>query len=168
MKGDAKNPKFSEAAMKEFNELLTRYPDTQAPLLMVLHIAEREFGWLSEEVQHYVAGLLKLPASHVAGVVTFYTMYKRSPHGPKSIQWCSTLPCALRGSEQVYDHIAQCLGIKNGGTSADGLVTVRKVECLGACDKAPVMLVNEDLEVEVDEKKFDALHAAWRKENARA
>jgi len=75
---DAANPQFSDVAMAEFQDIVSRYPNTQAPLLMVLHLAEREFGWLSTEVQEYVAGLLELPPSHVSGVVTFIGSTRKS------------------------------------------------------------------------------------------
>lgn len=156
------SPAFSESAMAEFKDIVSRYPNTQAPLLMVLHLAEREFGWLSTEVQAYVAELLELPPSHVSGVVTFYTMYKRVPKGERRVQFCSTLSCAIMGSERVWDHFCDRLGLeRRGGVSACGKVSIEKVECLGACDRAPMMLVNDDTESYLTPERIDELLRDW-------
>jgi NADH-quinone oxidoreductase subunit E len=156
------NPCFSKEAMNEFEDICSRYPNKMAPLLMVLHLAEREFDWLSEAVQDYVAGLLNLPPSHVRGVVTFYTMYKRSRKGRHRIQFCSTLSCAIRGSEEIFDHLCRRLGLaRQGGLSDDALVSVEKVECLGACDRAPMMLDNDETHGELSPEKIDALLESW-------
>ncbi len=166
---DPHAPQFSDAAMAEFNDLCSRYPNKMAPLLMVLHLAEREFGWLSDEVQAYVAGLLELPASHVSGVVTFYTMYKQVAKGEKRIQFCSTLSCAILGSEKVWDHFCSRLGLgRKGGKSTCGKVSIEKVECLGACDWAPMMLVNEDTEKHLTPERVDELLREWNVEFADA
>lgn len=164
---DAKAPEFSPEAMKEFDELCSRYPNKMAPLLMVLHLAEREFGYLSLEVQEYVANLLELSPAHVQGVCTFYKMYKLEPKGKKRIQYCATLSCAIMGGEKVYDHICKKIGVgRKGGTSKDGLVSVEKVECLGACDLGPMMLMNDETHGNLTPEKFDELYEKWKQENA--
>jgi NADH-quinone oxidoreductase subunit E len=165
---DAKNPKFSPEAMTEYEDLLTRYPNKMAPLLMVLHLAERQFSYLSIEVQEYVANLLELPPSHVQGVATFYTMYKRKQKGRRRIQYCATLTCAIMGAEKVYDHICKKLDLKNHGVEEDGLVSIEKVECLGACDLGPMMLVNDETHGNLTPEKFDALYEQWKKEDQNA
>lgn len=165
---DPKNPKFSPEAMKEYEDLLTRYPNKMAPLLMVLHLAEKEFSYLSTPVQEYVANLLELPPSHVQGVSTFYTMYKLKKKGRRRIQYCATLSCAIMGGEKVYDHICKKLNLENHGVEEDGLVSIEKAECLGACDLGPMMLVNDETHGLLTPEKFDALYEQWKKEDQHA
>jgi NADH-quinone oxidoreductase subunit E len=161
------NPQFSSEAMKVYEDLLTRYPNKKAPILMVLHLAEKEFGYLSLDVQEYVANLLELPPAHVLGVCTFYKMYKLEPKGKKRIQYCATLSCAIMGGEKVFDHICSKIGVgRKGGLSEDGLVSIEKVECLGACDLAPMMLTNDETHGLLTPDKFDALYEKWKTENA--
>ena len=136
--------KFSEKGMKKYEWLLTRYPDKQAVLLPTLRIAEREFGNLGIPEMKYVADLMGISPARVFGVVTFYTHFRRAGTGTYHIQVCSTLSCALRGSQDVCDHIAQKLGIEVGETTEDGKFTLSKVECLGSCDTAPMFQMNDD------------------------
>ncbi|MBI4615628.1 MAG: NAD(P)H-dependent oxidoreductase subunit E [Planctomycetes bacterium] len=150
-------PEFSEAAKRELEELRTRYPTSKAVLLPALRIAEREFGGLSDEALVYVAGLLDLPPAHVHGVLTFYTHYRRAGTGKHRIMVCSTLPCALRGSEGVYDHLCRRLGVASGETTPDGLFTLEKVECLGACGTAPVVAWNDEYHENLTIDQVDAL-----------
>ncbi len=136
--------KFSESGRKKYEWLLTRYPEKQAVLLPALRIAEEEFGELGLPEMKYVANLLGISPSRVFGVVTFYTHFRRAGTGKFHIQVCSTLSCALRGSQDVVDHIAGRLGIECGETTEDGLFTLTKVECLGSCDTAPMFQLNDD------------------------
>jgi len=164
---DVTAPKFSPEAKKEFDELCSRYPNKMAPLLMVLHLAEKEFGYLSIEVQEYVANLLELSPAHVQGVCTFYTMYKLEKKGKIRIQYCATLSCAIMGGEKVFDHICSKIGVsRKGGMSEDELVSVEKVECLGACDIGPMMLANDETHGNLTPEKFDALYEKWKSKNA--
>ena len=136
--------KFSEKGMKKYEWLLTRYPDKQAVLLPALRIAEEEFGELGIPEMKYVADLMGISAARVFGVVTFYTHFRRAGTGKYHIQLCSTLSCALRGSQELGDHIAKRLGIEMGETTDDGMFSLSKVECLGSCDTAPLFQLNDD------------------------
>lgn len=135
---------FSENAKKEFEEILRKYPQKQAGLLPVLHLAQREFGYISMEVMDYVASLMGLPQSEVYGVATFYTMYNKKPVGKYFIQVCTNISCSLLNSEKIIKHIEERLGIKVGEITKDNKFTLSTVECLGSCGTAPMMQINDD------------------------
>src|SRR4051812_25266273 len=103
--------KFSDAAMREYQETLTHYPTRQAALLPTLWIAQREFGWLPDHVQDYVATLMELPPAHVRAVVSFYTMFHRKPVGRFLLDICTNLSCRLRGADKIVDCISRKLGV---------------------------------------------------------
>ncbi len=101
MTADVRPSAFSEAALAEYREILTRYPERRAALLPTLWLAQREFGWLSLPAQEYVAELMEIPLSWVTSVVSFYTMYWTEPKGRHHLQVCVNLSCALRGSDRL-------------------------------------------------------------------
>ena len=133
---------FSPDAQAEFQAILARYPVKRAATLPTLHLAQREFGWISPEVLAYVAGLLDLPPIKVHEVVTFYSMFHRQPVGKHLIECCATLPCALNGAEALLEHVERKLGIKAGQTTPDGRVTLKKAECMAACGGGPCLQVD--------------------------
>ncbi len=135
---------FSDAALKAFDEIVKRYPEKRAALLPVLHLAQREFGWLSQDVMEYVGQLLDVPVGEVYDTASFYTMFYKKPVGKYHIQVCHTLSCALRGARNIYNHLEYKLGIKNGEVTPDGKFSLVKVECLGSCGTAPVVQINDD------------------------
>ncbi len=133
---------FSEATLKEYHEVLGHYPTRQAALLPTLWMAQREFGWISNEVEDYVARLMELPPAHVRAVVSFYTMFYRQPMGRWHLEVCTNLPCRLRGAEQIVDCIKSKLNLSPGETSADGKFSLTEVECLASCGTAPMLQLN--------------------------
>jgi len=133
---------FSEAALAEYRDILTRYPERRAALMPTLWLAQREFGWLSEDVMAYVAELMQLPVAWVTSVASFYTMYWKRPPGRWHLQLCRNLPCALRGSLEIRRVIEQRLGIRDGQKTPDGRFSFEEVECLASCGTAPVLQVN--------------------------
>lgn len=141
-------PTFSQSALAEYNELLGRYPTRQAALLPTLWIAQREFGWLSEAAQDYVARLMELPPAHVRAVVSFYTMFHRKPVGRYLLDVCTNLSCRLRGADKIVDCIRRRLKIEIGETTADGRFTLGSVECLASCGTAPMLQLNQDAFIE--------------------
>jgi NADH-quinone oxidoreductase subunit E len=136
--------KFSERALAEYRELLTRYPTRQAALLPTLWLAQDEFGWLSEEAQDYVARLMELPPAHVRAVVSFYTMFHRKPVGRFLIDVCTNLSCRLRGADRIVECLSRRLGIALGETTPDGRFTLQSVECMASCGTAPMLQLNQD------------------------
>ena len=135
-------PVFSEKALAEYRDILARYPQRRAALMPTLWLAQREFGWLSEEAMAYVAELMELPVAWVTSVASFYTMYWKRPPGRWHLQLCRNLPCALRGSLDIQRAIEDRLGIRDGEKTADGRFSFEEVECLASCGTAPVLQIN--------------------------
>ena len=148
---------FSEQGKKEFEKIISKAVTKQSALISTLHIAQREFGYITPEAMDYVAKLVDLSPARVQGAVTFYTMFYTKPVGKYVLQVCSTLSCALRSSESLFDHISKKLGISKGETTKDGRFTLVKVECLGSCGTSPVMQVNEDYHENLTLEKVDQL-----------
>lgn len=145
--------KFSDAVLKEVNTLLARYPKKVHGLLPLLHIAQRENqGWLPPGWDAYAAELCDTTVNHVRGVITFYNMFRTTPPGKFHIMVCTCVPCGLCGGDKLLEHLQHRLDIHAGQTSDDGLFSIEEAQCLAACDRAPLMLVNEDL---VERVTFD-------------
>jgi NADH-quinone oxidoreductase E subunit len=123
----------------------------------VLYLAQREFGHLGSEAIEYVARLMDQAPARVLGVVSFYTLYNMKPVGRHHIQVCRTLPCALRGAENVTRLLKKKLGIEPGQTTPDGRFTLSEVECLASCGTAPMMQVNDDYYENLTEEKIDEI-----------
>lgn len=150
---------FKPETLEQVIKITKRYPEgkQKSALIPVLHIAQKEFGgWLDVSVMDYVAQVLQLKPIEVYEVATFYTMFNMKPVGKYVLEVCRTGPCMVRGSEKILNHIRTKLNISDGGTSADGLFTLKPAECLGACGYAPMMQLgkfyHENLTIEkVDE-----------------
>jgi NADH-quinone oxidoreductase subunit E len=125
-------------------ELLSRYPTKMGACIPLLHLCQDQHGWVSLPVMEFVAARLSLPLAHVQGVVTFYTLFNQKPVGKHQLWVCRTLPCALRGADDVLRHCEKRLGIHAGQTTADGKVTLRTAECLASCGTAPMIQVDKD------------------------
>jgi NADH-quinone oxidoreductase subunit E len=134
---------FSSSALSECQRLFERYPNRRSALLPVLWLAQREFHVITPEVTDYIGELLGLPGSDVYSVASFYTMFNKRPVGKYHLQVCHNVTCYLRGCRNVITHIKKRLGIESGQTTSDGKFTLSTVECLGSCDSAPMMQVNE-------------------------
>jgi NADH-quinone oxidoreductase subunit E len=128
----------------QLEAILARYPNKQAATIPVLHLCQDQHGWVSEAVIAFVAERLELPASHVKGVVTFYTLFNQHPVGKHQVWVCRTLSCALRGSDAILHHCEKRLGVHAGQTTKDGKVTLRTAECLASCGTAPMMQVDKE------------------------
>lgn len=148
---------FSEETRAKHDRLLTRYPNREAAILPTLYLAQREFGYLSDEAILYVADLLGFTPARIYGVATFYTMYNKKPVGKYHLQVCRNLSCSLMGAEHLIEHVARKIGVKPGETTADGKFTLSTVECLGSCGTAPVMQVNDDYYENLTEESIDAI-----------
>jgi NADH-quinone oxidoreductase E subunit len=142
---------------RRIDELLERFPMKGSALLPALYLVQEEKGYVSEESMEYVASKIGVSPAFVAGVVSFYTMFHPKPVGRHHIQVCRTLPCALRGANDLMAHLRSRLGIRDGETRADGTFSLTSVECLGACDKAPFIQINETEHGPVDEETMDAI-----------
>lgn len=148
---------FPAPARERIDRILSRYPTKQAALLPVLWVAQETWGWISREAAEEVARILELPAAHVSGVLTFYTMYNLEPVGRHLLQFCTSISCHLAGAERLVEHCRKRLGIGLGETTPDGKFTMVEVECIAGCDRAPSMMVNDVYHEPMDESKLDAL-----------
>jgi NADH-quinone oxidoreductase subunit E len=151
---------FSEEKLNRVNELISRYPqgNHKSALLPVLHLAQQEFGgWLDVSTMDYVASLLELQPIEVYEVATFYSMYNLKPVGKYVFEVCHTGPCMVNGSDNIIDYIKQKLNIGVGETTADGLFTLKTVECLGACGYAPMMQLGKTYREHLTKEKVDAI-----------
>ncbi|HXH28430.1 MAG TPA: NAD(P)H-dependent oxidoreductase subunit E [Candidatus Polarisedimenticolia bacterium] len=142
---------------RRIESLKALFPQQGSALLPALHLIQEDKGYVSEESMVYVAGKLGLSPAFVAGVVSFYTMFHTRPVGRHHLQICRTLPCALRGCVSLLRHAERRLGIRDGQTTADGRFSLTTVECLGNCDKAPALQINDKDYGPLDERAFDAL-----------
>ena len=146
---------FTPEQLAEVRRLQALYPDRRGALLPVLHMAQDAFGWVSLEVEEYVAGLFDLSPAHVHEVVTFYTLYFRQPKGRHVVSVCHNLSCHLAGAKTVLDQLRTRLGIEVGETTPDGRVTLLAVECLCACERAPMMQVDDRYEFDLTPERVD-------------
>src|SRR6476469_5376779 len=128
-----------------FDTIITRYPPDQkrSAVLPALYLVQAQLGYVTATAMRYVAGLLEITPADVEDVVSFYTMFYRKPVGRFVLQVCRTLSCALNGAERVTEELAATLKIAPGHTDPTGTFTLLEVECLGACDRAPVIMVND-------------------------
>ncbi len=153
---------LSESTKARFAAEVTKYPpdQKQSAVMACLAIVQQEQGWVSAEAEEAVAQYLGMAPIAVSEVTTFYNMYNQQPVGRFKLAVCTNLPCQLRNGQHALEHLCHKLGIEEGGTSADGMFTVQKAECLGACADAPVMLVNDRQMVSFmsDARLDDLLH----------
>lgn len=150
--GEGMAVQFSEKALQHYERIVAKYPQKRAAIMPVLWLAQKEFGWLSTEVMEYVALLMSLPLSWIAGVASFYTMFHKKPVGKNHLQVCTNISCMLRGSDDILHCIEEHLGIRPGETTPDGKFSLEEVECLASCGTAPMMQVNEDYQENLDVK----------------
>jgi NADH-quinone oxidoreductase subunit E len=137
--------------------LRENYPDRRSILIPLLWIIQDEAGWISLEIMTEVAEICDCTSAEVLEVVSFYQMFNRDPVGKYVLGVCGTLPCALCGSDGLYEYLSEKLGIGWEETTPDGLFTIQRRECLGACSEAPVMLVNQRLETKLTRAKVDKI-----------
>jgi NADH-quinone oxidoreductase subunit E len=123
-------------------EVIARYPQARSALLPLLHLVQSVDGFVSPRGIELCADLLGLTAAEVSGVATFYSQYKRHPNGTYTIGVCTNTLCAIMGGDEIWDFVSAHLGIGHDETTADGLVTLERIECNAACDYAPVVMAN--------------------------
>lgn len=149
------SPELTDQTKKKIEEIASRYASKEAALLPILHLVQREKGFISQQEEKQVAHLLNIKPIKIREVVTFYTMFNQKEVGKYHIQVCSNLSCSLLGAESLIDHLKDKLGIEVGETTSDQKFTLTTVECLGACEQAPCMMVNFDYYGNLDKGKID-------------
>lgn len=150
---------LSENFYSQLAKIRPRYPTNQAALLPALHLAQKEHGWVSDEIMDEVAAAIDIPPPVVREVVTFYTMYNLKPVGRYHLQFCTNISCALMGAEELLEHCEKKLGIEAGQTTRDNRFTITEVECLGACGTAPCVQINDDYHENLNNERLERVLA---------
>lgn len=162
--------KFCEETLAVANKIIARYPEGKhkSALIPLLHLAQAEFdGWLSPAAMDYVASLLKIQNIEAYEVASFYSMFNLKPVGNCLIEVCRTSSCWLRGANEVIQHLENKLGITEGETTADGMFTLKAVECLGSCGTAPMMMIGAQFHENLTHEKVDAIIETCKQEGKR-
>ncbi|GIH22411.1 hypothetical protein Aph01nite_07210 [Acrocarpospora phusangensis] len=136
------SPEVRERLETDAKEIIGRYPKTRSALLPLLHLVQSEDGYVSDDGHEFCAEILGLSKAEVVGVSTFYTMYKRKPAGEYHVGVCINTLCAVMGGDQIWSELTEHVGVGADETTADGKVSLERIECNAACDFAPVMMVN--------------------------
>lgn len=144
-------------------DLLPRYPTRKALTLPLLHLCQEQEGFVTPAVVAYVARTLDVSTAHVEGVVTFYTLYMQKKVGRNVIWVCRTLSCELTGAPGIQHALEEKLGCHVGETTADGVFTLLKAECLAACGGGPMVQLNDEYHEHLTPAKLDAILDAARK-----
>ncbi|WP_135078034.1 NADH-quinone oxidoreductase subunit NuoE [Terasakiella sp. SH-1] len=137
---------FTTENLERAKQHITKYPEgkQQSACMPLLDLAQRQHGWLPRAAMDMVAEMLGMAPTRVYEVATFYTMFNKEPVGKHHVQVCTNISCWLRGSDDIVKAVQETAEINTGETSADGLITLWEVECLGACSNAPMMQINDD------------------------
>jgi NADH-quinone oxidoreductase subunit E len=147
--------KFSDEFETRLTEMVPHYPTKRSALVPTLLYAQDEIGFLSDQVITEIATRLDLTELEVRNVISYYSMLTTKPRGKFNVQVCTNISCMVRGGEELFEHCAKKLGVKNRGTTADGLFTLEEVECIGACSWAPAVQVNYDFHENLTPEKMD-------------
>lgn len=148
---------LSEKIKNEILELQKLYPEKRSALIPALHLAQAEVGYLPRTVQNEIASLFDIDPNEINAIVTFYDMFFEEPIGKHVLHVCKNVSCMLKGGDDLLSKICTKLGVKPGETTADGEFTVIPSECLAACDKAPMMLVDDKVVGPISENELDAI-----------
>jgi len=149
--------RLNEANVLLAKEIIGRYPKARSATIPLLHLAQQQNGYVTNEAMAHIAELVGATSAEVLGTATFYEMFKFEPVGKYLVNICGTLSCALMGSEELLHHAEQRLGVKAGGTTADGLFTLERAECQAACTEAPCLQVNYRYRFKVTPADLDQL-----------
>ena len=146
-----------DEAKRRFDELTKRYPEKRSALIPILHEAQATAGYLKPETIEWVAEYLGLSAAEVMSVASFYDMLNLEPVGKHMIYVCQNLSCALLGAERLIRHLESTLGIRMGETTPDGLISLKRMECLASCGTAPAIQIDGTFYEKMTPKKLDDL-----------
>jgi NADH-quinone oxidoreductase subunit E len=154
---------LSTHILEEIRELPARYPQPRSAVMPALDLAQEELGYLTPEAMTEVAAALELDPGYVEGVATFYSLFHLEPIGKHRFYVCTNLSCMIRGAYGIVDHVKKSIGVSNPDeVSADGLFSYEEVECLGACEYAPMMRVDHQYHYDLTPEKIDKLIADRR------
>lgn len=154
---------LSKESEEVIKKELTRYETTYSAIIPSLFQVQKQEGWVPPEAVPVLSKVMNIPQAHINEVLYFYTMFNKKPVGKLHVQVCTNISCAMNGGRELADHLCKHFNVKEGAVSADGKITVSKVECLGSCGTAPMMQVNdqyiENLTPETAVKKLKELGA---------
>jgi NADH-quinone oxidoreductase subunit E len=148
---------ISDERQQRFDDLVRRYPEKRSALIPILHEVQAEVGYLSPEAIEWVAAYLGLSPADVMSVASFYDMLNLEPVGKHMIYVCQNLSCALLGAERLIRHLESALGIRMGETTPDGLISLKRMECLASCGTAPAIQIDGTFYEKMTPKKLDDL-----------
>lgn len=158
---------LSEHVVEEIRALPPLFPEIRSAVMPALDLAQEELGYLTPEAMSEVAALLDLDPGYVEGVATFYTLFHTEPVGKHRMYICTNISCKLRGADELLEHAMKAVGVEDfEQVSADGLFSVEAVECLGACEYAPMMRLDHGYHYDLTPEKLDALIAERRNGHA--
>jgi len=149
--------RLTEANVAIAREIIARYPRPKSALIPLLHLAQEQDGYVTEDAMEHIGELLGITPAEVFGVASFYEMFKFEPVGKYLVNICTNIACQLLGAWELLEHAEERLGIKAGSTTDDGLFTLEDVECIAACTEAPCLQVNYRYRYKVSHEDFDRL-----------
>jgi NADH-quinone oxidoreductase subunit E len=138
-------------------EIIGRYPVKKSALIPLLHLAQQQDGYVTDDAMAHIGELVDVSSAEVLGTCSFYEMFKREPVGRYVVNVCTNISCQLVGGEELLHHAEKTLGIKSGNTTPDGMFTVEDVECIAACTEAPCLQVNYRYRHRITHDEFDQL-----------
>ncbi len=149
--------RFTETNLGIAHETIARYPRPKSALIPLLHLAQEQDGYVTDDAMAHIAELIGVTPAEVLGTCSFYEMFKREPVGDYLINVCTNIACMLVGGEELLHHLEDRLGIKAGSTTPDGTFTLEDVECIAACTEAPCLQVNYRYLNKVSNAEVDTL-----------
>jgi NADH-quinone oxidoreductase subunit E len=149
--------RLTEANVAVARDIISRYPRPKSALIPLLHLAQEQDGYVTEDAMEHLGELLDLTPAEVYGVASFYEMFKFEPVGKYVVNVCTNIACQLLGAWELLEHAEERLGIKAGSTTPDGLFTLEDVECIAACTEAPCLQVNYRYRYKVSNEDLDQL-----------
>ena len=149
--------RLTEDTLRIANDIIERYPIRKSALIPLLHLAQEQEGWVTDEAMSHIAEMIGITPAEVLGTCSFYEMFKRQPNGEYQVNICHGISCHLLGAEELIHHAEETLGIREGETTNDGKFSLEGVECIAACTEAPCMQINYRYQNQVSESQFDDL-----------
>jgi NADH-quinone oxidoreductase E subunit len=149
--------RLNDENLRVAHEIISRYPRSRSATIPLLHLAQQQDGYVTNEAMAHIGELVGATSAEVYGTATFYEMFKFEPVGKYVINICGTMSCALMGAEDIMHNAEHKLGVKLGGTTADGMFTIEKAECQAACTEAPCLQTNYRYSFRVTPESFDQL-----------
>jgi len=150
-------PKDHVQKLEQIAAVIAKYDAKPSNLIMILHAAQGIYGYLSYDVQKFVADKLSMPVAEVSGVVSFYSFFTTKPKGEHTIMVCMGTACYVRGGKKLEDALQKHLNVEIDGTTEDGKFTLSKARCIGACGLAPAMMIDDTVHKQVNPNKLESI-----------